>query len=211
MPSELEIALHKLESTEKQLLDTGLAIGKAYGGAFYGLDFLAFAVLKRSLALIAGFSTLLRAKNFVCAAALVRLHLDSLLRFAAATLVDEPHKFATAVLNGHHVRKLRDKRGELMTDQYLVSCLSAQNPWIRRVYEATSGYIHLSRKHIFNALNPGDATGPGSMALSKEDEFIPDSARVEACAAMEAITDLILHYLDSWRAVKDNPPAKQRT
>jgi hypothetical protein len=107
------------------------------------------------------------------------------------------------------VRKLRDKKGELMTDQYLVSCLSEQNPWIRRVYEQTSGYIHLSSKHIFNALNPGDGTGPGSIAIGKEDEFIPDSARVEACLAMQAITDLILHYLDSWRAVKDNPPAKQ--
>jgi hypothetical protein len=48
------------------------------------------------------------------------------------------------------------------------------------------------------------------MAISKEDEFVPDSLRVEACAAMHAITDLILHYLDLWRAVKDNPPTKQR-
>jgi len=140
---DLETELRKLETTEKQLLDMGLAIGKAYGGAFYGLDFFAYAVLKRSLAIIAGFSTLLRARNFVCAAALVRLHLDTLLRFAAGTLVDDPHKFATAILKGEHVRKLRDNKGKLMTDQYLVSCLSGQNPWIRRVYNATSGYVHL--------------------------------------------------------------------
>src|SRR4029078_390202 len=79
-----------------------------------------------------------------------------------------------------------------------VSCLSAQYPWIRCVYEATSGYIHLSRKHILNALKPGDATRPESIAISKEDEFIPDSLRVEACAAMQASKDLLLHYRDSW-------------
>ncbi len=208
MPSHIEIALQKLEKTEKQLLDMGVAIGKGYGGAFYGLDFLAYAVLKRSLALIAGFSTLLRAKNFVCAAALIRLHLDSLLRFAAGTLVDNPHKFATEVMKGQHVRKLKDKKGHLMTDQYLVSCLSLHNPWIQRVYNATSGYVHLSSKHIFNALKPGDGMGSGSLAISKEDEFISDRERVKACAAMQAITDLILHYLESWRDAKSNPPAK---
>ena len=209
MPNKLERELKKLEKTEKQFLKTGLAIGKAYGGAFYGLDYLAFAVLKRSLALISGFCTLIRGKNFICAGAIVRLHLDSLLRFAATSMVEKPHDFATAVLKGQHIRKLQDKKGQFLTDQYLVSSLSAKNPWIARVYKATSGYVHLSSKHIFNALQRDHETGRGSVAISKEDEFIPDEAREEACLAMQAITNLILHYLDSWRQVKENPPGKE--
>lgn len=209
MPKKLEGELRKLERTEKKFLNTALKIGKAYGGAFYGLDYLAYAVLKRSLALIFGFCTLIRAKNFVCAGAVVRLHLDSLLRFAATTLVEKPHELATEVLKGQQIRKLRDRNGHLLTDQYLVSQLSVQNPWIARVYKATSGYIHLSSKHIFNALRHNHGKGHGSIAISKEDEFVSDENRIEACLAMQAITNLILHYLDSWHQTKEHPPSEE--
>jgi hypothetical protein len=79
---ELDKELESLAAFEDKLLELSLAIMKA-DEKFYPVDLIANAVIKRSLALIAGFCTLIRAKNFICAAPLVRLHLDSLLRFSA--------------------------------------------------------------------------------------------------------------------------------
>jgi hypothetical protein len=62
--------------------------------ALYPLDFLALAVLNRSLCLLSGFATLLDSKNLISAAPLTRLQLDNCLRFFASTLVENPHEFA---------------------------------------------------------------------------------------------------------------------
>jgi hypothetical protein len=203
--SDVELALKELEITQNELLNSFMRLAQAYGGAVYPLDLLANAVGKRSMALIAGFCSLIRAKNFICAASLVRLHLDTLLRFAAAWMVDNPHEFASAVFDGTHIRKMKDKHGKLMTDQYLVSRLSVDEPWITRVYENTSGYIHLSRTHILSTHGPKEGTGNLSIVIGTEDEFIPEIRRLEACAAMIHITKLILWYVDGWCKTKDNP------
>jgi hypothetical protein len=208
MPDDLEGFLQKLESTEEDILDATLGILQADGGAIYPLDFLANAVMKRAVALISGFTTLIRAKNFSCAGALVRLHLDNVLRFSAAALVANPHDFAESVLRGEHVRKLKDKKGEQLTDAYLVKCLSVEYPWVSQVYDETSGYVHLSNKHVANAFRPTTDPSLGEFVVGKEDEFIPDSVRIKACMAMHATTNVLLKYLNSWRDVKNNARSK---
>jgi hypothetical protein len=203
---EVERELQKLETTRKDFLDIGLTLAKAFGGALYPVDLLTNAVLKRSLALTAGFCLLIRNENYLCAASLVRLHLDSLLRLSAVWLVEKPHDFASAVLEGKQVRDLTDEKGRRMTDRFLVECLGTQEPWVIRVYEATSGFIHLSKAHIFQAHHPTTEAGKWQIAIGEEDDFIPDSLRVEACLAMQAITNKILWFLDGWRQTKENPP-----
>jgi hypothetical protein len=58
----------------------------------------AFMVLKRSLSLIFGFTNMIRNKNFLCAAPLIRLQIDNLLRFRAAFLVDNQSQFVVDVI-----------------------------------------------------------------------------------------------------------------
>ena len=91
MKRELERFLGLLETSRDAHLEVGMCMHKAYGGAIYPLDLLASAVLKRSMALIDGFSAMIRAENFICAAPLVRLQLDNLLRFSASWMVEKPH------------------------------------------------------------------------------------------------------------------------
>src|SRR5215471_9979911 len=117
-------ALAKLATLQEKQTDIWLRMLQAYGGAFYPLDMLAVGALNRSAALGAGFRGLIEQRNFLCAAPILRLQLDTALRFYAAFIVEDPHAFASAVLKGTPVRKLKDKSGTFMHDAHLVSCLS---------------------------------------------------------------------------------------
>src|SRR5690606_9283245 len=93
----------------------------AAGGSMFPLDFLAWAAAKRTAALTHAFILLLEADNYSTAGALVRLQLDTALRFRAAWLVDDPHDFAMKVLSGTRVDRLRHRNGKRLTDSLLAS------------------------------------------------------------------------------------------
>lgn len=107
----VEAALAKLLSMEEAQANMWLRMLRAKEGAFYPLDLLAIGALNRSAAQCVGFRLLVQARNFICAASILRLQLDTALRFYAAFLVAEPHVFASTVLKGIPVRKLKDSSG----------------------------------------------------------------------------------------------------
>ena len=80
-------------------LETCRRMYTAYASALYPLDLLAAAAFSRSLAQCSGFRALIEARNYICAASILRLQIDTALRFFAAFLVDNPHEFAGSVLN----------------------------------------------------------------------------------------------------------------
>lgn len=199
--------LNNLETSKNAHLKEGEAITKAFGGALYPFDLLAFAVLNRSMSITSGFITLMRKDNFVAAAPLIRLQLDNFLRFAAGWLVSDPHKFAVEVLEGIAIKNLKTKDGHKMTDRFLVEHFSKEYDWIQNVYEKTSGYIHLSDKHMFvivTDVNSKEKTI--TCRISDKDEHLPKEVKVEAIKAFSEITKILLHRVYSWRYTKENPP-----
>ena len=79
----LKKAFERLDQLDSAHTEIGMYVMKAHGGALYGMDFLAFAALNRSKAHIAGFTSLLKAKNLICAGALLETaarHSDAVLR-----------------------------------------------------------------------------------------------------------------------------------
>lgn len=118
---EIDDALSNLDGDKDKLLELCLQMMNAYEGALYPLDFFASAAANRSIHMIDGFIEMIRSRNMTCAGALLRIHLDTTLRFYAAWLVDDPHKLATQVLEGVPIRKMKDSDGIKMTDRYLVS------------------------------------------------------------------------------------------
>jgi len=198
-------AVQDLRDSKKAHLNIGMYMMK---GDFFPLDFLAIATLNRSLCLIAGFCTLIESKNMVAAAPLFRMQLDNCLRFSAAWLVEKPHDFALKVLEGVPIRKLKDHSGNLMTDKYLVATLAAEYPWIKPTYEKSSGYVHLSEKHIFNCISPvSEQDRTISMKISDEDASLPDEIYLEVIAAFAESTKIVLKYADGWAFTKNNPKA----
>jgi hypothetical protein len=139
-------------------------------------DLVIFGALKRTLALSGGFRRHIRDRNFTCAAALLRLQLDTALRLFAGSLFDNPEEYADAVFRGQRVDRLKDKYGKKLTDSYLADKLSEPYPWVKRVYVNLCEFVHFSNRHFFSSvakLNDADRTF--HLHISAEDAPRPDS------------------------------------
>ena len=199
----VEKELKVLEKLNPDHLDVADYMLHADQGAVFTVDMMAQAVLHRSMCLIRGFCDAIRNENFLCAAPLVRLQLDSLLRFYALTIVKDPHKTAFAVLAGTPLKKQFDREGKKMTDRYLVEKLSVELPWVSSVYKETSGFIHLSDKHIHNTHgNIDNANRAVEVCRSGYDFALADKLRIESIKCMIEITKQMLRYVYSWAKTK---------
>jgi len=77
MCKELKKSLKELSSLRKRYVAAGQALYHARGGELFPCDGLAMAVLDRSLNIL----LLMPKHGYICAAALLRMQLDSALRF----------------------------------------------------------------------------------------------------------------------------------
>jgi len=190
-----------------------LTMGYLSESALYPMDFLANGAVKRALALSSGFRSMIESKNMVCAGALLRLQVDTALRVYAAYIVAAPHEFASAVLRGAKVSDLKDRDGNQMHDAYLVKRLAKEEncDWLPRVYRETSGYVHLSGKHIFSTFTKAEDEGPTiHMKISAVDEHLPSEIYEEAVDAFIAATELLAKYLHGWTFTKKHPETVQQ-
>ena len=205
----MESALGTLDALKPRQLEVAKYVLGAYGGALNPLDLLAVAAIHRSMNLVAGFAEMIRARRILCAAPLLRLQVDNCLRFSEAFIVEDPHEFALQVLSGTPVAKLKDRNGVLMRDSHLVDVLSESVPWVSSVYKHTSGFIHLSEKHIFATAKAGE--DPDSreirMMISDTDAFYSVDLHLEAIEAFIEATNVLLRYVEGWGFTKDNPEA----
>jgi len=185
-------------------INVGRCVIKADFPHLFALDLLMFAALNRSACLLRGFCDLLESRNFVCAAPLIRLQLDNCLRVMASSMVTDPHKFSRSVLEGTPIRQMTDRKGRNFTDQYLVKTLAADHPWIEDVYSATSSYIHLSERHMANAIRPQPG-GEGIVTLKvTAQDFELDPAIYEnAVDVFQKLTDILLSFVGQWANQKD--------
>ncbi len=182
----------------------------ADGGKLFPLDLLAGAAINRSLSNCSAFTLLVRENNYLAAASLVRLQIDSFLRFHAAYLVDDPSSFAISVLAGDEIRKLKDQTGAKMQDWYLAKSASSDFPWVERVYKATSGFIHLSEKHIFSTMQSVHEDRKISLYIGSDTSHIPNPLWVEMAEGFIAATDALFHYLEGWIFTKKKPHLVQQ-
>jgi hypothetical protein len=197
----IEERLLELEGYERKFFDLGQYMFEPKRVHLYHLDLLATAVMDRSLSVIFGFTSQIRTNNYTCAAPLVRLHLDNLLRFHAAYISEDCHQFSKRVLDGEHIRNLQDKKGKKMRDSYLVAELSKEYPWIKGVYEETSGYVHLSNKAMFNSSQIKES-GKIAFSVSRYDRWLTDKSKIEAIDCMKEITEILYKYLHGWTVTK---------
>ena len=201
----IEEAIEILSEAKQHHLDLGKRLSGAYDGAIYAMDLLAVAVLNRSLYLIEGISLVILDRNYISAVPLLRLQMDNVLRFFAATLVEDTHQFASDVMAGKHVRKLKDSKGSRMTDKYLVEKLSIEYEWVEKVYKKGSGYVHLSDEHIKNTVHQLENEKEFLIQIGRGQVPIPDEMFLDLIGAFIETTKLILKYIDNWIFTKDNP------
>jgi len=160
---------------------------------------LAWMVLKRSLSLVFGYTSLIRSSNFVSAVPLIRMQVDNLLRFKAAFLARDISEFVASVIEGTEIRDLRDAHGNKMTDRYLQRQFAADYPWLEGLYRSTSGYIHLSDAHFANAIRakPGGKRQIEAY-IGPHDKMISPEIYAEATENMIRATYELLSYMGAW-------------
>jgi len=178
---------------------------EAYNGAIYPLDLYAIGMLHRSQALIDGFCDLVKDRNLLCAAPLIRLQLDNALRFYASFIVDKPHEFAEQVSGGMPVRNLKDKENNKMTDAYLVKKLSLEHSFVEPLYEQTCGFVHFSNTHIYYSMRDIKKDGTFTIPFSVKDIDNKDEIFIQAIDAFKSATNVLLKYVEGWIITKDNP------
>jgi hypothetical protein len=195
----LEAELLTLSKISESLIGTGKSMLETH--AIYAFDLYCSAILNRTVNLTRGFGGQIRDKNFVSAAPLVRIHLDSLLRLFAAYQVEyNIDEFAKKVIGGQQINKLKDKHGQLMTDSHLSKQLANKEGfnWVTRIYQTGSEHVHFSSQHIFSSVRLNDDKRTVEGIIRKDDSYVPISEKIWATRAMIQITVGISTYIVSW-------------
>ncbi|MCG9665823.1 hypothetical protein L1D26_22495 [Vibrio mediterranei] len=208
----LQEALLKLRSTESQVMELGKCLFSAVGCNIFPVDLLAIAAMKRTSGNTEGFITLVESKNMAAARSLLRIQIDTFVRFSAAWLVDNPHDFASDVINGRHIRNIKDRNGNKMTDGYLVDILTSDYPWLKGVYKNLCGYVHFSEEHLFNAVQSlNDNERAMMFHIGKEDNQYPEYSWMEVVDCFTNAVHILFYYFDSWIKTKNgvNRPDNQ--
>jgi hypothetical protein len=177
--------------------------------ALYPLDLITLLVAKRTVSTISAFTSLIEQHNMVCVRTLLRTQLDSMMRLYAFSLVANPHDMAVKVLGGTHIRKIKDRVGHQMTDAYLVSKLSKDIEWLPRVYERTSGFVHLSDRLVGMTMK-AEESGKLSIVVADTDDM-PEISWEEVIKCFLHTTHVVLHCLDTWAEQKERGGAARRS
>jgi len=199
-------ALEKLEERKIKLLDLAQKMFSAYGGSLYPVDLLAIGAIKRIISMSGGIKLLVNEFNMICARSLLRLQIDTALRFFAVFLVKKPHDFAMKILGGEQINRMKDSSGERLTDAYLVSKLASEHTWLPTVYKNLSGYVHFSDQHLFSPIqNINEKTGTIEYVIREKDTKYPKLSWVEVIDCFNEATDIFIKYLEGWIFTKSNP------
>lgn len=202
MEQDLTTILKEIDKKSIAIKNLGKQLNKI-SQSLYLFDVYLIATLNRTINLNKGFTSLIRDNNFIAAAPLVRLNLDSLLRLYAARISEfDKNTFANKVLGGESIRKIRsNSKKAKLTDSYLVKSLSQHEgyEWVSKIYEAGNLYVHLSNKIMFSSQRV-DVKDERKITLTIgfHDFFIPEDEKYGAAVWMDKINDSIVTQTQIW-------------
>lgn len=213
MDERLEKWLKELQGMANEHLHVMQLCITADNSNMFTTDLLAGAAINRSLSNIQGFIAMMRNNNYLLAGSIVRLQLDTLLRFFALHLVEKPASLADEILSGKKLSKMRCKEGHHLTDAYLCKKFTETEnlPWVMTVYERTSGLIHLSRGHIAITMH-SEKNDPERMlrlTIGEKANIVSYEDQEELTQCIIHITELIITYIYGWVKTKESFPARR--
>ena len=158
----------------------------------------------RALFLVAGFRQMILDRNLVCAGALLRVQLDTALRFQSVFLVADPEGFAAEVISGTPIKNLKARTGEPLTDRFLVDSAATEFPWVAQIYSETSGFIHFSEKHLWSSQSATDNSRGKVVTVVDSYDEAPDSILTAAAEAFKKTAGLLDTYVTRWSETHKN-------
>ena len=178
----------------------------------FHVDLVVIAAMHRSMSLIDGFTLLVEQQNALSAVPLVRMQIDNIIRLYSCWLVKEPPVVAEALLQDRPLNKVKSRSGKPLTDKFLYEAAAEHYPWIPQVYRQTSGFIHLSGRHIFAPIKSVDhKKHTFTASIGGGREWTEEEMRESVSAFIEA-TKALLHLCASWLQTKEQGrmPAAER-
>ena len=150
----IEYGLCRIEQLDKECHRLAGEMFRTDNGSIFPLDLMFAGILHRFIMTSSNFRNLIEIRNYICAYPLIRFQIDSILRAYATSLVSNPHEMVSDIISGCHIRKMKDRDGNLMTDSYLLSKLAKTHSFgeLKIVYDRASSVIHLSESHIFSVI-----------------------------------------------------------
>lgn len=204
MPLDKE--MQTLASWKKNLAGVYMELFGQPGANLYIFDMMLLGSMKRSISLSAGLHALVEAKNMVCARAIVRMQIDTLTRLSGYLYVNNPDEVAKEVIGGKKLSSFKSADGEKLQDKYLVDRMAEQHPWVRKVYDTTSGYIHFSEKQLFDSvLHMDEDKRTITFAISDEDEKFPEASWTEVVACFNHLIELHIELAKLFRSARTSP------
>ena len=212
LPESVENLLAKLGQLKDQVTQQLVSAWTADEDRIFSTDLVALGVARRTYALVDGFVALVRQKNPLCCGALLRLQLDTAMRFYACWLVDKPEEVALALLDDRHLDKMKSRDGKRLTDAYLHEQLSKQyGDWVSRVYRNTSGFVHFTGRAMLDARTDHDAaTGRESVSLQGPGRIWTEPEMVEMVSAFVESVGITVNLLYSWSCTKSKTSMQRR-
>ena len=211
-PEVLEAYAHLVELSDEHL-NAGRALLTASGGAQMLVDLVFYGLTNRSWNVCDAILILVAKRNFVAAAPLVRIQMDTLLRLCYMRTLKQSDPFAKLILSGQRLNKTKDAEGKLLTDARLRDYARPRYPWIDKTYDELSRLVHFSDAHIYSSMTPLKADGSNTIhiGIGQTEESWPASEVKNLLDLTILLTEGILAHLSGWAKWKNENyrPIKQ--
>ncbi|MPL55244.1 hypothetical protein SDC9_00714 [bioreactor metagenome] len=139
-----EELLIEIDNKSKAIIKMGEQLS-AISNNIETFDFLLIGALNRTINISKAYTTLIRDNNFIAAAPLIRLNIDTLLRLYASMISEhDRNTFASKVMNGDLIKKMKLKgtKRDLRDDTLYLELSKVEGmEWVKNIY---LGVIHLS-------------------------------------------------------------------
>ena len=180
-------AIEKLETEFSQRAASTVSDGQP----MFISSLYAFGAVKRTLAQSRGFRSAIEARNFPCAAILLRTQIDTAMRINGLRYLEDRELQLREMLKqdkkfSQLVSVERTDKGKSirMWDAYLREKLEEEHAWIGPVYEQTSDFVHLSFRSFLSSIRgTDDETQSVELLISGEDVRRDEADYFEICDA----------------------------
>jgi len=186
--------------------NAGKALLTASNGAQMLVDLLFYGLTNRSCNVCDAVLILVVKRNFVAAAPLVRIQMDTLLRRCYMRTLKDSVPFAEYILSGGRMDKRKDADGKFLTDARLRDYARPRYPWIDKTYEELSRLVHFSDAHIYSSMSPLKPDGSNTIhiGVGQTEESWPASEVKHLLHIMILLTEGILAHLYGWAKWKND-------
>lgn len=188
----------KFEDVDKKLQELFITFN---GKIMFPCSYFIGSIITRTKANNQGFMDLIKAKNHICALALIRLQIDNCILLYQAQLVDDPDDFFQYIANGKDAYNYNGNKKKKINfhESKIVKALNYKYEEIQSLYKASSGFIHFSSKHISSTYQQELKEDGLNLYINEHfTVFYSDEAYKAVYNTMLYVNEVVLDLLHYW-------------